>query len=400
MLMKKKSLFLFLILLSLLIISLAVSAAEPTDISNHWAQDYILNLVNNEIMEPYPDGSFKPDQAISRGEFAVALAKQLNLVPDLNKHFEDLMDYPGYELINALNNNNIINGYPDNTFRPDKVITRAELVSVMIKSIGINDDEVTIRLTNTEGFKDVSENHWALNQIKIADVLELVTGDEKGNFNPDDTASRAEAAKLLIKLTELSSNTGYITDVYPSSQKVSFNSLNGERIVYNFDDTTLIGRNNRFVLLDEILKTDKVFIVTDKVNNLKYLKAYGLVTQEDLASEISTMTNGFFESEEIKELSSGNTELLKPKLQTAVKDQLSSQGLNTEEIEALMNTDWTELEELGKIRLSEAIAIQTGLSLDITRSILSGDWEKVKSYGQIELMQRLVQEVLNSDLLS
>lgn len=65
-----------------------------------------------------------------------------------------------------------------------------------------------------------------------------------------------------------------------------------------------------------------------------------------------------------------------------------------------MRTDWAELEELGRMRLSEAIAIQTGLSLDITRSILSGDWDKVKTYGQIELIQRLVQEVLNSDLLS
>ncbi|NLM96627.1 MAG: S-layer homology domain-containing protein [Halanaerobiaceae bacterium] len=400
MLMGKKSSFLFFIFLYLLIITLSVSAIEPTDISNHWAQDYILNLVNKEIMEIYPDGLFKPDQPTTRGEFAVALAKQLKLVPDLNHHFEDLKDYPGYELINALNKKEIITGYPDKSFRPEKEITRAEMVTIMIKSIGINKDEVTIRLTDTEAYKDVPENHWAINHIKIASILELVNGDEKGYFHPDKTASRAEAAKLLTKLAELTSNTGYITDVYPSSRKVSFNSQNGERIVYNFNDTTLIGRNNRFVQLDEILKTDKVFIIADKSNNLKYLKAYGLVTQEDITAEISKMTDGFFESEEIKELSSGNLELLKPKLQGAIREQLVSQGLSTEEIEALMRTDWAELEELGRMRLSEAIAIQTGLSLDITRSILSGDWDKVKTYGQIELIQRLVQEVLNSDLLS
>ena len=92
----------------------------------------------------------------------------------------------------------------------------------------------------------------------------------------------------------------------------------------------------------------------------------------------------------------GNYDLLIPKLQTTAREQLRKQGLSEEEINALISTDWIELEELGKARLAEAIAIQTGLSLDITRSLLNGDWEKVKNYGQIELIQRLVQVVLNA----
>ena len=69
---------------------LPVNAEEPTDISNHWAQDYILSMLNNEIMEVYPDGTFKPEKAISRGEFALALAKQMNLIPDNNFKFTHL----------------------------------------------------------------------------------------------------------------------------------------------------------------------------------------------------------------------------------------------------------------------------------------------------------------------
>lgn len=398
---KTKSLFIFTILLSFLIFSISVQAVEPTDINNHWAQDYILNLVNNEVMESYSDGLFKPDQPITRGEFAVALAKHLNLVPDNNHHFEDLYDYPEFNMINGLVNNEIINGYPDKTFKPDRPITRAEMVAVMIKSIGVNNDDVTINLVNDDDFQDVPDNHWALNHINLAKELELIDGDEEKNFNPNDTASRAEAAKVITQLAALSSDTGYITDVYPTSHKVSINSLNGERNVYDFTDETLIARNNRFVQLDEILTTDKVFIITNNTNNdLKYVKAYGMVTQEDLATEISTMTGGIFETEEVKELSSGNFDLLRPKLQTSIREQLSSQGLSIEEVNAIMSTNWDELEEFGRARLSEAIAIQTGLSLDITKSVLEGDWDRVKSYGQVELIQRVVQEVLDSDLLS
>jgi hypothetical protein len=375
-------------------------AAEPTDISNHWAQDYILNLVNNEVMELYSDGTFKPDKPITRGEFAVALAKQMNLLPDNNTHLSDLNGYPDYNLINALVKEEIITGYPDGTFKPNKPITRAEMVAIIIKSLGINDNKVMIDLANHYTFKDVPANHWALNHIKIAEKLELVSGDRENNFHPGQETTRAEAAKCLTRLALLSSGTGYITDVYPTSRKVSINLLDGKREVFNFNDNTLVARNNRNVELSEILKTDKVFIITDNNGNLKYVKAYGMITQEDLATEISAMTNGVLNTEEVKMLSSGNLEFLKPKLQTAIRNQLAEQGLTPAEVTAIMSTNWNQLEELSKERLAEAIAIQTSLPLDITRSLISGDWEKIKTYAQIELIQRLVQEVLNSDILS
>ena len=388
----------FIIFLFLLLAVYPVYAIEPTDISNHWAQDYILNLLNKEIMEAYPDGLFRPEQAITRGEFAIALARQMNLIPDNNPQFTDLADYPEANLINALAKKEIISGYPDNTFQPDKTITRAEIVSILIKSLGITDNTTTIELGNKLTFKDLPAGHWALKQIAIAENLDLIETED--NFNPDNKISRAEAAKLINKFAGLSSNTGYITDIYPTSKKVSVNSLNGERKVYDFNDNTLVGRNNRLIPMEEILKTDKVFFITDQDNNLKYVKAYGVITEEDLAVEISSLTGGIFASEEIQELSTGNYDLLIPKLQNTAKEQLRSQGLSNEEIEALMTTNWDELEELGKARLAEVIAIQTGLSLDITRGLLSGDWDKVKSYGQIELIQRVVQTVLNADLIS
>lgn len=393
-------LFKFIIITSILLVSTSLYAAQPTDISNHWAQDYILNLVNNEIMESYEDGRFMPDQAITRGEFAVALAKQLNMVPDNNNYFNDINGYPGYPLINSLVNKDIVSGYPDDTFRPDKAITRAELVAIMVKSLGLTDNQVTIELDSNTTFEDIPESHWGLNHIKIADKLDLVNGDQNNHFNPDKTASRAEAAKVITKLSSLKSETGYITDIYPSSEKVSINSLNGERTVYNFNNETLVGRNNRFVRLEDIMKTDKVFIIADNYDTIKYAKAYGMVTEDDLATEVSTMTDGVFQPEEIKDLSNGNINMLRPKLQTAVKEQLTKQGLTNDEVTALMNTEWDELEDLSKVRLSEAIAIQTGLPLDITRSLIDGDWEKLRTYGQIEIIQRIVQEVLESDLIS
>jgi hypothetical protein len=353
-----------------------------------------------DIMEIYPDGTFKPEQAITRGEFTVALARQLNLLPDANNRFNDCLNYPGASMINALVERNIITGYPDNTFKPEKPISRAEMITVLVKALGINDDKLTINLDNYRPFNDISENHWACTQIKIAEKLGLVTGDNSDNFYPGKETTRAEAAKCLTKFTTLSSDTGYIADIYPASQKLSFNLLDGQRRVLKFSDNTVIGRNNRIVPVDEILKTDKVFIIANNDEEVKYIKAYGIITQDDLATEISNITNDILEPDDVKRLSGGDLGFLRPKLRTALNDQLISQGLSIEEADAIMATNWDELEILSKERLSEAIAIQTGLPLDITRSLLEGDWNKIKSYAQIEFIQRLVQEVLESDLLS
>ena len=398
----KKHIIITILVLSILILpfNLAeVKAEKPTDISNHWAQDYIINLVNKNIMNLYSGDKFKPNQAITRGEFSVALAKQLQLLPVNYSELKDLNDYRGKKYVNALIKKGIINGYPDNTFKPNRPLSRAETVAILIKALGINKEQEVINLESYHPYDDIPQNHWALNNIKIARKLELIVNKDN-KFRPKDVTTRAEAAKYLSKLNNLSSNTGYITDIYPASNKISVNLISGQRKIYNINDNSLVGRNNRIVNIDEILKTDKIFIISDTGKNTEYLKAYGMVTQQDLATEVSNITRGILEPTEVERLSEGNIQFLKPKLITSVRDELNNQGLSREEVSAIMNTEWNKLETLSKNRLAEAVAIETGLPLDITKSLLKGDWGKLKTYAQIELVQRMVQRVLNSDLIS
>ncbi len=400
MLTKKYTVIILISFILLLNVSIFVQADEPVDISNHWAQDYILDVLNNDSMTLYSDNTFRPNQNIARGEFARSLAKQLNFLTVNSTQFNDLQNYPGQKHINTLVAKNIINGYPDGTFKPEESLTKAEAITIMIKAIGIKKDEVKINLDQYKPFTDISNNHWAANQVKIANKLDLILENDNNKFYPDHLITRAEAARYLTKLKELSGKTGYLTDVYPTSGKISVNLLNGDRKIYNISDQTVIGRNNRIVDIKEILETDKVFIVADNNKDAKYIKGYGMVTKDDLAAEVSQMTNNILDPEEVENLSKGNLNILKPKLQETVKEQLINQGLNSSEVNAIMNTRWNELEELSKNRLSEAIAIQTGLPLDITRGVMDGDWDKIKTYAQIEVVQRMVQEVLNSELIS
>ena len=401
MILNKKAVGLILSLLLLIsaFFGLTANAVEPTDIKNHWAQDYILDMLQKDIMQNYPDGKFKPDNNITRGEFSTALAEQLNLLPVSQNKFKDLDNYPEAGKINALAKENIISGYPDNTFKPNKTISRAEVISIIIKSLGITEDKFTINLSEYDPYKDIKNEHWAANYIKIAEKLDISISNPDNSFQPSTPITRAEAAKFLANLNSLSGQTGYITDIYPTSNRISVNLLNGERKVFDITDSSLVGRNNRIVNIDEILKTDKVFIVTEN-KKAKYLKAYGMVTQQDLSTEVSKMTQGLLKPEEIEKLANGNINMLRPKLVTEIQEQLKREGLTEKEVNALMNTEWNRLESLSKNRLAESVAIQTGLPLDITKSVLNGNWEKIKTYGQIELVQRMIQEMLSSQLIS
>lgn len=88
----------------------------------------IAVAVDHGLFEGYPDGSFKPKDPITRA----ATAKIFTLAYDLEGtdtyvHFTDLMKTPwATEYIRALASHNIVNGYADNTFRPNSTITRAE----------------------------------------------------------------------------------------------------------------------------------------------------------------------------------------------------------------------------------------------------------------------------------
>lgn len=155
------------LLLLILVIPLAVTAIdEPNDITNHWAQDYILNVINRGTMKIYPDGTFRPEQPVTRGEFAKALSRELGLLPDSITSFKDLEGYPGYTLITPLVKEKIFKGYPDGTFRPEKPLSRAEAVVILLKSLGIMNEEQKINLSDQPSFKDVPENHWAANFFK------------------------------------------------------------------------------------------------------------------------------------------------------------------------------------------------------------------------------------------
>lgn len=97
-----------------------------------WYRNEVATMTNLGILVGYPDGTFRGDQTISRGEVAVVLAKLHDLQTNAKKtEFSDIDGHWAKEHILIIEDNNWVSGYPDGTFRPDDPITRAETASVM-----------------------------------------------------------------------------------------------------------------------------------------------------------------------------------------------------------------------------------------------------------------------------
>ena len=102
-----------------------------------------------------------------------------------------------YKQIKQLSEQSVVIGYPDGTFNPDENVTRAEFASMAIKALG--QEHATI--AQPVKFKDVNKNFWAYNAIQKAIYFDLISDPDKyGKFRPYDSVSRAEALTIAVNV--------------------------------------------------------------------------------------------------------------------------------------------------------------------------------------------------------
>src|SRR5699024_8030954 len=135
-----------------------------TDIKSNWYNSAINAVTEKGLMQGYPDGTFNANAPITRAEFA-QLIKNINHKSYINKGlpFEDVRGHWGYPAIDKAYSTGLITGYPDGTFRPDRQITRAEVVRIVnnLYNRRVDKTGLAIVVNKTERFEDLNRSHWA-----------------------------------------------------------------------------------------------------------------------------------------------------------------------------------------------------------------------------------------------
>ncbi|OOB79762.1 MAG: hypothetical protein BEN18_02775 [Epulopiscium sp. Nuni2H_MBin001] len=172
-----------------------------SDVEAHWAQSNIEELAQNGVFGGYTDGTFKPNNGITRAELAALLTKLFDLeAPSAEIKFADIAEDAWYSgAIMAVTELGYMNTFFDGNFYPSQLATRQEVAYAIVQAYQLQDIDANINLDTT--FTDTASiSAWAEDAIAILVSHELLSGYSDGTLNPTGNITRAEIATLLNRV--------------------------------------------------------------------------------------------------------------------------------------------------------------------------------------------------------
>lgn len=158
---------------------------------NSWYAPYIEAAYKQGILEEKEGEVFRPDEKMTRGELA-QLISHVDKNNNAKAPFSDIEGYKYREAIDKSYGNNRIKGYPDNTFRPDAKITRAETVAMLNRLFDRCVKEEGLKEVMPEEFKDLKDKtYWA--------YYEIIEASNTHSFMRKSSSSIEEIWKRIIK---------------------------------------------------------------------------------------------------------------------------------------------------------------------------------------------------------
>lgn len=193
----KKKLWLSLILCVALLVSMSsyALAAGFSDLTGHWAESQISQWADKGLTGGYADGTFKPNKEVTRAEF-VALVNRAFAIPagGTTSGFSDVKAEQWYfgEVVNA-KAASYIGGYSDGTFRPNQTISRQEVASILVRLLKLQPTS-----EGTSQFADAARiQDWSRNSIGAVVKSGFMKGFPDNTFQPLKSITRAEAVVAL-----------------------------------------------------------------------------------------------------------------------------------------------------------------------------------------------------------
>ncbi len=158
--------------------------------------NYIKYLSQRGIIAGFPDGSFQPEESLNRAQAAVILVKAMGLEisPASEMSFKDVgKDHWAATYIDSCVKAGYIKGYPDGSFQPEEKLSRAQGISLVLRL-----SKQDMNRASLPQIEDVNHEHWAARHIATGLAAEMVGLDSSGKkFLPDSPFSRQEMCRAL-----------------------------------------------------------------------------------------------------------------------------------------------------------------------------------------------------------
>ncbi|MNI06608.1 Endo-1,4-beta-xylanase A precursor [compost metagenome] len=176
------------------------TATKPVDnlidISGHWAEQSIQRLIALGAINGYSNNSFQPDNRITRAEFVSILVKAFKLKQDGGQTFTDTKHHWASDAIGKAVSAGIVTGYSTEHFGPDDPITREQMALMVMRAAGIKPMDTAV-----VPFVDSAQiSSWSQSAVAAVQEKGIISGYVDGSFKPQNLATRAEAATVIVKI--------------------------------------------------------------------------------------------------------------------------------------------------------------------------------------------------------
>ncbi|MBF2047160.1 MAG: S-layer homology domain-containing protein [Elainella sp. C42_A2020_010] len=195
-----------------------------SDVSaSYWAAGFIQELNQRNIIRGFPDGTFRPNDPVTRAQFAAMVRQAFSRAPMRQEaRFVDVPNnYWGAAAIQDAYKTGFLSGYPGNVFRPEENIPRAQVLVSLANGLGYT-------ASNSAGnvlqiYNDASAiPNWATNSIAAATEKKIVVNyPNVQTLNPNRAATRAEVAAFIYQAMVSMGQTAAISSPYIVGQASS-----------------------------------------------------------------------------------------------------------------------------------------------------------------------------------
>ena len=171
------------------------------DIKNHWAKDEIQDLIDMKILNGVNKRDFKPNKKITRAEFVKIMVEALELeIVDGDSPYLDIKESDWhYNYILTASKANLVKGKSKDKFSPNDEITREEMAVIIYRSMENKKD-----IDSISKFKDRDKiSKWAVDAVDYIYDMKIIEGDKSNNFKPKQFATRAEASVVIWRLLKM-----------------------------------------------------------------------------------------------------------------------------------------------------------------------------------------------------
>ncbi|MBN2087498.1 S-layer homology domain-containing protein [Candidatus Peregrinibacteria bacterium] len=172
------------------------------DTKGHWAEGYIQTLYDDEVVSGKTETTFEPNKYITRAELTkiALLAFGYSVNATVKEHpFSDVPKNSWFApYVEEAKNEGIVSGYPSGGFGPNEYINRAAAMKILIEAAGFD-----VLMGSVDEFTDVPSSAWYSKYVAFAYNNKIVAGYPDGTFGPEKNITRAEVAKIVVKIMEM-----------------------------------------------------------------------------------------------------------------------------------------------------------------------------------------------------